>query len=86
MCDCTLLLFQALHLFTQLSGQLKSQLLTLTGKLHDGELDRHSLHQQLVDAKLDYQQLSVACNDALSMATTVEKLQQEVWSVVHVTL
>jgi len=58
----------------------------LTGKLHDGELDRHSLHQQLVDAKLDYQQLSVACNDALSMATTVEKLQKEVWYMDHVIL
>jgi len=58
----------------------------LTGKLHDGELDRHSLHQQLVDTKLDYQQLSVACNDALSMGTTVEKLQQEVWFMDHVIL
>ena len=53
----------------------------LTAKLHDGELDRHNLQQQLMEANHNCQQLSVACNDALTMATTVEKLQHEVtWS------
>lgn len=62
----------------QLSELLRSQLLTLTAKLHDGELDRHNLHQQLLEANHNCQQLSAACNDALAMATTVEKLQHEV--------
>lgn len=66
----------------QLSELLRSQLLTLTAKLHDGELDRHNLQQQLLEANHNCQQLSVACNDALTMATTVEKLQCEVMGTV----
>ena len=66
----------------QLSELLRSQLLTLTAKLHDGELDRHNLQQQLLEANHNCQQLSAACNDALTMATTVEKLQHEVMCTV----
>lgn len=62
----------------QLSELLRSQLLTLTAKLHDGELDRHNLHQQLLETNHNCEQLSAACNNALTMATTVEKLQREV--------
>ena len=66
----------------QLSELLRSQLLTLTAKLHDGELDRHNLQQQLLETNHNCQQLSAACNDALTMATTVEKLQREVMCTV----
>ena len=50
----------------------------MTAKLHDGELDRHNLHQQLLETNHSCEQLSAACNNALTMATTVEKLQREV--------
>ena len=68
-----------IHMHTcQLGEALHTQLTSLVGRLHDGELERHSLHAQLAQTRAECQQLSEAHQQAVELRRKSEELQNEV--------
>ena len=63
---------------TQLGEVLHTQLMSLVGRLHDGELDRQSLCSQLTESRAECEQLSSTCTELCGLREQVEALQREV--------
>ena len=66
----------------QLGESLHTQLVNLVGRLHEVEVERHSLLLQLDQSKSEQDRLSGACQDALEMESQVERLRKDVAGMV----
>lgn len=62
---------------TQLGEKLHSQMISLVGRLHETELQTHSLHSQLIQSHSHREDLTRELHEAKKMKENVESLQTE---------
>ena len=65
------------HLHIQLGDRLHSQITSLVGRLHETELQTHSLHSQLIQSNSHREDLTRDLHDAKKMKESVQSLQTE---------
>lgn len=71
-----------MHAFIQLGKKLQCQVVSLVGRLHQGEVQQHSLHSQLLQSKSQAERLSRELQEASQLRGRVESLKDELGMMV----
>ena len=71
-----------MHTFIQLGKKLQCQVISLVGRLHQGEVQQHSLHSQLLQTRSQAERLSRELQEASQLRGRVESLKDELGMMV----
>ena len=71
-----------MHPFIQLGKKLQCQVISLVGRLHQGEVQQHSLHSQLLQTRSQAERLSRELQEASQLRGRVESLKDELGMMV----
>ena len=71
-----------MHPFIQLGKKLQCQVISLVGRLHQGEVQQHTLHSQLLQTRSQAERLSRELQEASQLRGRVESLKDELGMMV----